>query len=47
MVDHDPLFKVAVAVDLFSMLGRFPNDILRKNKAGLVKSGMLIYHLKR
>ena len=46
MVDLDPLFKVAGAVDLFSILGRFPLDILRKNKAGVFKLGMLIHHLK-
>ena len=46
MVDLGTLFKVTGVVYLFSLLGRFPHDILRKNKAGLFKFGMLFTSLK-
>ena len=39
MVDLDPVFKVTGAVDLFSILGRFPQDILRNSKAVLFNFG--------
>ena len=46
MVDLGPLFKVTGAVDLFSVLGRFPHDILRMNEAGLLKFGLQVHHLR-
>ena len=46
MVDLDPLFKGTGAVDRFSILGRFPHNILRKNETGLFKFGVQVHHLK-
>ena len=46
MVDLGPLFRVTGAVDRFSILGRFRNDIFCKNEAGLLKFGVQVHHLR-